>query len=144
MAARSSANRSANITQLHRRSGRPLPALNASLGNNLRMPAWLNAEARREWRRIVPELVQRGAVCELDLTTLALYCAAWSDLVAAERALSKYGLTYTTPRGIVRPRPEVEAAHNARQALLSAARELGLSPNARRRIQSKAPPDVPQ
>lgn len=39
-------------------------------------PDWMNDAAQAEWRRIMPEVVERGALTDLDRGTFENYCVA--------------------------------------------------------------------
>lgn len=39
-------------------------------------PAWLSKEARREWDRVMPDLIQRRILTDADLGSLENYCLA--------------------------------------------------------------------
>lgn len=52
-------------------------------------PKHLWPEARKEWRRITPELERYGLISKLDRTALALYCQAYARWVWAEESLSR-------------------------------------------------------
>jgi P27 family predicted phage terminase small subunit len=59
------------------------------------MPAWLSAEAKQEWRRIVPELQALGLLTIVDRVALASYCQAWAELVIATQLVTKEGRLIT-------------------------------------------------
>lgn len=45
-----------------------------------RPPAWLiDKEAKKEWRRVVPQLKENGVVGNLDLANIAGYCNAYTQ-----------------------------------------------------------------
>lgn len=101
-------------------------------------PAWLGREGKREWKRIVPELLALGLISELDRAALAGYCQSWHRLHEAERALEHAGaLTYTTASGQVKPRPEVGIASLALSQIRAFAQEFGMSPAARTRVSAR-------
>lgn len=52
-------------------------------------PPHLLPEARKEWRRITPELERYGLISKLDRSALALYCQAWARWVWAEKSLAR-------------------------------------------------------
>ncbi len=52
-------------------------------------PAWLWAEAKKEWKRITPELEKYGLVSQIDRAALVLYCQAWAEYVWAKNMLSR-------------------------------------------------------
>ena len=54
-------------------------------------PRFLGEEAKREWRRAIRILIDRGLYTELDRAALALYCAAWGRWVEAKQRLTETG-----------------------------------------------------
>ena len=52
-------------------------------------PKHLLPEAKKEWRRIAPELQSLGLISKLDRTALALYCQAYAWLVWHEQLLQR-------------------------------------------------------
>ncbi len=50
-------------------------------------PAHLLPEARKEWKRITPELEELGLIAKIDRAALALYCQAYAWWVWHERGL---------------------------------------------------------
>lgn len=98
------------------------------------MPVFLGPAARREWRRVVPELERLGIIGELDRAALACYCSSVGQVAEAEAILRREGTTYTTPRGVTRPHPAVRIRRQAEQQVKVWSAELGLTPAARRRL----------
>ena len=99
-------------------------------------PAWLDAEAKREWKRIVPELDSLGLLGKIDRAALAGYCECWSQWQQASRILQEKGLTFKTPSGYMQQRPEVSIAQKSLSLLKGFCQEFGLTPSARSRIQT--------
>ena len=101
-------------------------------------PAWLSGEARREWRRVVPELERLGLLTLVDRVALAGYCQGWSRLRQCEQIIDKEGLTYTTHSAqggtMVRPRPEVSMGQKYLAQLRAFCVEFGLTPSSRGRM----------
>ena len=60
----------------------PQPAL-------LACPSFIKGPARKEWRRIVPELYLLGLLSQLDRAALAAYCIAFGQLQEVEHELSR-------------------------------------------------------
>lgn len=52
-------------------------------------PSFLSAEARKEWRRLAPQLEKLGILTEADLAMFTGYCAAFGKLAWAEREIKK-------------------------------------------------------
>lgn len=107
----------------------PKPSLGAP-----KCPTWLDLEAKREWRRIVPELDRIGLLTKVDGTALAGYCQAYSRWREAEEVLSRDGLTFSTPNGYVQQRPEVAIAQKYLTIVKTFCAEFGLTPSARGRM----------
>jgi P27 family predicted phage terminase small subunit len=107
-------------------------------------PDWLEPEAKREWSRITPELERLGLLTVVDRGALAAYCQAWGRAVAAEKVLTTYGLTFSTPNGYLQQRPEVAIAQKSWQLVRAFAAEFGLTPSARSRLSVQKPEDDPE
>ena len=48
-------------------------------------PAWLRSGAKKEWKRIVPELYKLGLLTLLDVSALEAYCQTYSKWKDAEK-----------------------------------------------------------
>lgn len=105
-------------------------------------PSWLDALARKEWKRLAPELDRLGMLTSADRAAFACYCASYALLVEAQAALKLHGLVYTTPAGIPAARPEIQIAKSAMRNVLSFAHEFGFSPSARGRIELPKRPET--
>ena len=121
-----------------RRRNRSEPKPKAGAGT---CPTWLSTEAKREWRRIVPELERLGLATTLDRALLAVYCDAWAQFQRTTKVLQQEGSTFTTKGGFVRQRPEVAIQRAAVDTIRQLAAEFGLSPSARSRIEVDPPPN---
>src|SRR5690606_5520585 len=55
-------------------------------------PSHLKGEARREWKRIAPELVELGVLARVDRAALAAYCQTYARWVEAEEVIADDGL----------------------------------------------------
>ena len=101
-------------------------------------PAWLQPEARREWRRIVPELERLGLLTLIDRVALAAYCAAYAHWREAEEIMQTEGLTYETVNKAgettIVSRPEVGIAQKYMGLIRSFCSEFGLTPSSRGRM----------
>ena len=84
-----------------------------------RCPAWMNADGRKEWRRVLPALVQHKVLSETDLAVFTTYCQEWGKYVEGER--------------IGEPLP---AARVTAMRMLMV--EIGLTPSARTRLRAEA------
>lgn len=95
-------------------------------------PAWLSKDAKAEWRRVAPILVERGVLTEADRGALEGYCTAMARVMEAERIIRVEGQFYAAASG-----PKRHPAATTQDAALKTARlfmgELGLTPDARSR-----------
>jgi len=97
-------------------------------------PEWLNEEAKKEWKRIVPELKRLGLLTSIDGGALAGYCQAWGRYVEAEKKITEQGLVLKTHSGYKQVIPEVTIAQKYLQICKSFMVEFGLTPSSRSRI----------
>lgn len=57
----------------------------------LRPPTWLSSDAKAEWRRVVPSLVERRVLDTADLGNLEHYCVCVGRVREIERKLQTGG-----------------------------------------------------
>jgi len=115
-------------------------------------PHWLHKNAKKEWRRIAPQLERLGLLTQVDMAALAMYCEAWAQYRDAIEFIHKKGQVYATwernmdgsvatdDRGqpILRHMqqwPQVGIANKQLKNIQSLCAEFGLTPSARGRIQ---------
>ena len=94
-------------------------------------PAYLSAQAKAEWKRIMPQMIARRIITRADLAGVEAYASAVGICrqIEEQRALAGGVIDKVTYR--IRNR----AAQTARQL----AAEYGLTPTSRARIGSAAP-----
>jgi phage terminase small subunit len=123
-------------------------------------PKHLMPEARKEWRRITPELEHLGLVSKIDRAALALYCQAWARWVWCEQQLSRAqelaaakraeweakpenegkawaggdGFMIPTPNGSFTYSPHWVGANKAMEQVDKFLASFGLSPSSRGRV----------
>lgn len=119
-------------------------------------PKHLLPEARKEWRRITPELETYGLISKLDRSALALYCQAWARLVWAEDQLARAmalaaekaaaaaargeewkggdGMVVPTPNGHMSYSPHWVIANKAAAQVREFLAAFGLSPETRTKV----------
>jgi P27 family predicted phage terminase small subunit len=97
-------------------------------------PRYFSGIARREWRRIVPELDRLGLLTCVDGAALEAYCNAYANMVVCQTVINTLGLTFTTETGYVAQRPEVGIVNKSLAAIKSLCAEFGLTPSARARM----------
>jgi P27 family predicted phage terminase small subunit len=97
-------------------------------------PRWLLPEAKKEWRRLAPELRRLGLLTVVDRTALAAYCQAYARWRQAEEVLTREGLVFETASGYLMPRPEVAIAQKSQQIMKGFLTEFGFTPASRTRV----------
>lgn len=98
-------------------------------------PSWINKEAKKEWKRIAPELERLGLLTDIDTSALAAYCQAYSHWKDAEEFMTKHGTVFKTPSGYMQQLPHVSIANNAMKIMRAFSAEFGLTPSSRTRIE---------
>ena len=102
-------------------------------------PKHLDAEAKREWKRIVPILSRMRVLTEADGHSLANLCQAYSTMVRAQTKLNESGLLLKTPSGYVQQSPLLGIVNSCVETITKLSREFGLTPASRSRIQTVEP-----
>jgi P27 family predicted phage terminase small subunit len=97
-------------------------------------PAFLDAIAKSEWRRVAKYLISKGVLTAPDRTALVLYCSCWSQLVESTKIIHKEGLIVSV-RGETKAHPAARMRFNAITQLRQLCIEFGMTPSARGRIQ---------
>lgn len=114
-------------------------------------PQHLSKQAKKEWTRITPLLLEEGLIAKMDRSILALYCQAWGRMVELETALSRKidlevskGRTYEdavehcsydiTPKGYRQQAAIVSMIRGHAEQVAKYAGHFGMSPSQRSRI----------
>jgi P27 family predicted phage terminase small subunit len=109
----------------------------------LRCPGWLSKEAKREWRRIAPELYRLGLLTVVDRMALVAYCEYWAEYERLQKGINRRGRTYSSRGGkgkgsgkgrYRQQTPEVSMRNKAFANLLKLCAEFGFTPSARGRM----------
>jgi len=121
------------------RDGEPRPA-----NRRPSCPSFLQGEARKEWNRVVKELLAMGCLAELDRGLLASYCEAFAEFMLASQEVGRQGrvVEKTEEQGkVIRVEinPWMDVREKAFKRMAAAAREFGLSPSLRTRIRVQEP-----
>ena len=99
-----------------------------------RCPAWLEEEAKREWKRMGKVLEQMGLLTEMDMAAFAGYCQAYARWKEAEEFITQHGTMIRTPNGYLQQVPQVSIAQTNLKIMLKFCEQFGLTPSARSRI----------
>ena len=92
-------------------------------------PKWMTAEARAEWKRVLPQLIARQIITAADLAGVESYCAA----VGAAHQIAKMMQAM--------PVPDLKLGGLQIRYMMTATRlaaEYGLTPTSRARVGSNA------
>lgn len=112
------------------RTGEPKPQRGAP-----KCPTWLDTEAKKKWRELVPELERLGLVTIVDGDALSAYCQAWAEFMIATKTIKKDGRYLRMGKsGYLAPHPAVAQQRSAWQAIKMFAALFGLDPADRARM----------
>lgn len=106
-------------------------------------PAWLSKDAKAEWRRVAPILIdERRTLTLADLPSFAAYCTAAGEIIEASKTIAREGMIYQGESGPKR-HPAVAMRSDAMNRMRLLANELGLTPVSRSRpaIRDEGGPD---
>lgn len=115
------------------RSGEPKPPSAMP-----KCPRHLNKAARAEWNRMVKELEPLGILTNLDKAIFAVYCEAFSTWAEATTKIQEMGMVRITKNGFTEQNPYFPIANKAKEQMMKALVELGMTPSSRSRV--KVPP----
>src|SRR5665213_2590106 len=96
------------------------------------VPAWLSKDAKVEWQRVMPILIERRVLTDADLASFENYCVAIGQVREMERLIKRAGHVVETERG-PRAHPAVKIQSDAMTRARLLASELGLTPVSRSR-----------
>jgi P27 family predicted phage terminase small subunit len=107
-----------------------------------KQPDHLCADAKKEWRRIIPLLEQRGTLSKADSAVLAVYCETHARWLQAKSEVTEHGLmiavTVLDSAGeqvtTRKPNPALKIAETCERSLRSFLREFGCTPQSRERV----------
>ena len=103
-------------------------------------PAHLSPIAQTEWRRLYGALQRSGLLTSTDLSAFEIYCATYGRWREAEEALAKQPRLLKTPNGLVTPNPWLTIARQSAELMKGYLVEFGMTPAARARMATSAPP----
>jgi len=122
--------------------GRPLPVNEPKPEPTIPpCPAHLGKDARKEWKRITPELEKLGILTQIDMAGLAAYCVCYGRWVEAERMLKRHGLTVTAQSGYEAKSPWLTIADKCLDQMRRYATEFGFTPASRSKVSAVPSPD---
>ncbi len=120
------------------RSKSPLPADEPMPDGEARCPEWLDAEAKKCWRRNADRLARVGLLTGADADGFATYCQAYSTWKRMCIVIQQEGETMesvnSAGKEVVIRRPEVQIMNDAHRQMLALMSRFGLSPADRAKI----------
>ena len=99
-----------------------------------RCPAWLEDEAKKEWKRMAKQMEQLGILTEIDMAAFAGYCQAYARWKEAEEFITQHGTIVKTPSGYWQQVPQVSIAQTYLKIMNRFCEQFGLTPSSRSRI----------
>ena len=102
-------------------------------------PSWLHKDAKKEWKRIAPQLEKLGLLTQVDMAALAGYCESWAQYKRSIEFIHKHGEVYPIKDDEGRVKylqqvPQVSIANKALQQVRAFCAEFGMTPSARGRM----------
>ena len=101
----------------------------------LTCPSWILPEAKREWKRLAPKLIELGILTLFDRAIFTTYCQSYARFKQAEEKIAS--LTMETKSGYKMQIPEVSIAQTYAKRMNEAGALLGLNPSERARLSMK-------
>ncbi len=97
-------------------------------------PAYLDEEAQKEWKRLIPILRRMRILTEADGIALGNLCQAYSTMTKAQVQLAANGLLYKTKSGYIQQSPLLGIVNSQIEIINRLCREFGLTPSSRTRL----------
>jgi P27 family predicted phage terminase small subunit len=118
-----------------------ITALPGALDKAPAAPTWLPRYAKTEWARVVPAMVMARSLASHELSTVESYCIAVARIRECEAIIQKSGLTYISPTGESKRRPETTIHKENIEAARRLAAECGITPASRSKNKGGASED---
>lgn len=96
-------------------------------------PKKMSAEAKIEWRRVMPVLVERRVLSPADMHAVERFCEAAADIKDARAAIAKDGAYVENRLGEIKRHPAYATLREATAESRRWSAELGLTPASRSR-----------
>ena len=111
-----------------------LRAIEGGLSKVPRAPSWLPDEAKEEWRRVLPDLIKRGVLTKVDLSTVENYCLAIGQIRECQKTIAVEGAVVKMKGGTKR-HPLFQVLQQMLTESRRLASELGLMPASRNKAE---------
>ena len=96
-------------------------------------PEWIGESAAAEWRRIMPDLVERGRISDADLGAVEAFCLAMGTVRDMQKMITAEGAVINDLKRGPRKHPAIAIQADAMTRARLLASELGLTPVSRQR-----------
>ena len=118
-------------------------------------PEHLDKEAQAEWKRMAKEFKSLGILTQLDKAIFAVYCETFSTWAKATKMIQEKGMVFSTPGktkthkdgsvetmggGFPIQNPYFPIANKAKEQMMKALIEMGMTPSSRARVKITSPP----
>jgi len=105
-----------------------------------RCPSWLHDDAKKEWKRLAPELERLGLLTMVDMAAFVGYCESYALYKDCIEYIHAHGSSYTIEDEAGNPKafrsyPQVGQANQHLINIRSFASEFGFTPSSRGRIE---------
>ena len=108
-------------------------------------PEWLDADARAQWTRLAPDLIDKGVLKPWDAAAFGLWCDAAARHAEAAQIIAEEGVIAIGLHGGKVKHPAVSIVTGYAQVMLSYGARFGLTPSDRSQLKversSAAPAD---
>lgn len=104
-------------------------------------PKDMSTEAKAEWKRVMPVLVERRVLSGADLAAVERYCEATGDIAIARAAIATDGAYVPNRLGELKRHPAFATLRESTAEARRWAAELGLTPASRSRVAGDADQD---
>jgi len=92
------------------------------------------ADAKKEWRRLAPELENMGLLTRIDMAVFAAYCQSFARWKQAEAKLKKGRQIALTAHGEEKVSAWEQIARHREKEMLACAKEFGFTPASRAKV----------
>ena len=103
----------------------------------LKVPMWLDDEARQVWKKTIKDLSGMDILDKVDEEALAVYCDAVVRHRAVTLKIREFGYISISGAGTETVSPYVKAAQSYARIIAQYADKLGLTPTGRARLAKK-------
>ncbi|NQX67971.1 phage terminase small subunit P27 family [Paenibacillus alba] len=103
----------------------------------MKVPSWLNDEARKVWRKTVKDMEDFDVLDKVDEDVLGAYCDAVAKYQEANNLIEMHGSTEVNAQGNRIVSAHVKMAQGYSRLILAYSNKLGLNADARARLTKK-------